>query len=140
MVKESDNIGVASSIHIPSLTESLYEMIDPISGRVLMAYNNSGRKMAITFGYSTTNWVIHVFATQLSTTVPYALLWSNGQSIHSMIIPFNNGEYNHLIKFSEWETAAANFYMFPSHPTVASCDLFTSNTLHNFLIAEFSFI
>lgn len=70
---ESSNQGYTSSVHIPSLTEPLYEMINPSLGKLLMVYSNINREIAIELGYSTTNKVTYVFSAPFSSTVPYVL-------------------------------------------------------------------
>lgn len=140
LVMENLNIGVAPSIHIPLLTESLYEMIETGFENVLMAYNTTGRNIAIGYGY-VTNRVIRVIKVQHNATVPYFLLWDIKVPIDSVVTPLNE-EYNNL-KSVFWDTAAADFYMFPPKPRAGSCDLFQSTTVtysNTFVITVISFI
>lgn len=122
--------GYTSSIHIPSLTEPLYEMMNPYSGRLLMAYSNTIRDAAIRSFYNITNKVTYVFTVPFSSTVPYVLIWNyckriRPNDINSVLAPLNSSEYDILIS-SGW-IEMASFYMFPNRSDSGFCSLYNGN-------------
>lgn len=121
---EFPNVGYTSSIHIPSLTEPLYEMMNPSTGRLLTA-SSASTDVAVELGYSITNKVTYVFSVPFSSTVPYVLIWNHCirnhlPPINTLITPLND-EYNYLMSY-DW-IEMATFYMFPSQSGSGICSL-----------------
>lgn len=122
---ESSNIGYTSSSYIPSLTEPLYEMMNPVSKSLMMAYSSTGKNAAMASGYTTTNRVTYVFSQQYGASVPYVLLWNSAKPSDSLISPQNSPEANSLVS-GGWQVTG-NFYMFPSQTGAGVCGIVSSN-------------
>lgn len=123
------NVGYTSFIHIPSVTEPLFEMMNPTSKRLVMS-SSIGRDVAIRLGYTVINKITYVFSIPFISSIPYVLIWAHCNQSHSdlintLVTPLNS-EYSSLMSAGWFEMAT--FFMFPNPRNTGVCSLLLDDT------------
>lgn len=123
MTIENAALGYTSSQYLSGLTEVLYEIQNPSTGKTITTFNSTGRSIVSGHGYTNVLRTVYALTVSFPASAPFFLLWNSVNPTDSLISPLNS-EYTSLTG-AGW-VVAASFYMFSDQGPNGRCYLFQS--------------